>query len=387
VRIRYRSIAALIGVLCVGGWWHAEQLDAMERVSVRRDGREIDVAGRVLLEAQDGGMLLEAPDGALWIIQPEELVRRAADATPFQPLGPDEIARQLLGEFPSGFKIHQTANYVICYNTSDAYAQWCGGLYERLYRGYYSYWKNRGLELRKPEFPLVALVFDDKESYARYAEKELGNATGSIFGYYNMQTNRVTMYDLTGIDELRKNQRGGSSAAHINQILSQPAAERTVATIVHEATHQLAYNTGLQTRYAGNPMWVSEGIAVYFETPDLDNARGWRYIGAINRLHLNHFRDALSQRPRDALEILLTDDSRFRDPKTSADAYAGAWALNYYLLRVRREQYVKYLQEMAQLPPLAEQTRAERLAQFRRAFGEDMKRLDEDFIRYMRQVR
>ena len=88
-----------------------------------------------------------------------------------------------------------------------------------------------------------------------------------------------------------RSQRGGSSAAHINQVLSQPAAERTVATIVHEATHQLAYNTGLQTRYAGNPMWVSEGIAVYFETPDLDSARGWRYIGAINRLHLNHFRE------------------------------------------------------------------------------------------------
>ena len=83
----------------------------------------------------------------------------------------------------------------------------------------------------------------------------------------------------------------------------------------------------------------------------------------------------------------MTDDSRFRDPKTSADAYAGAWALNYYLLRVRREQYVKYLQEMAQLPPLAEQPGAERLGQFRRAFGEDLQRFDEDFIRYMRQVR
>ena len=169
--------------------------------------------------------------------------------------------------------------------------------YERLYRGYYSYWKNRGLELRKPTFPLVALVFENKASYAGYAEKELGDATHFIFGYYNMQTNRVTMYDLTGADELRKTQRGVSSAAHINQLLSQPAAERTVATIVHEATHQLAYNTGLQTRYAGNPMWVSEGIAVYFETPDLDSSRGWRYIGAINRLHLNHFRDTLARRP------------------------------------------------------------------------------------------
>ena len=80
-------------------------------------------SGQVLVEAQDGGLLLETPDGALWIIQPEELVRRHRRCgSVFQPWGPDEMARQLLVEFPSGFKIHRTANYVICYNTSDAYA-------------------------------------------------------------------------------------------------------------------------------------------------------------------------------------------------------------------------------------------------------------------------
>ena len=247
VRSCLQTLAALFAMLCVGGVWNARPVGALEHVSVRRDGREVELAGRVLVEAQDGGLLLETATGVLQIIQPEELVRRETDATVFQPLGPEEVARQLLAELPPGFQIHRTANYVICYNTSDAYAEWCGSLYERLYRGYYSYWKNRGLELRKPEFPLVALVFENKASYASYAEKELGGATYSIIGYYNMQTNRVTMYDLTGVDGLRKSQRGVSSAAHINQVLSQPAAERTVATIVHEATHQLAYNTGLQT--------------------------------------------------------------------------------------------------------------------------------------------
>jgi hypothetical protein len=374
-------------MLYVGGVWNARPLGALEHVSVRRDGREMAWTGRVLVEAQDGGLLLETATGVWQIIQPEELVRRETDATVFQPLGPEEVARQLLAELPPGFQIHRTANYVICYNTSDAYAEWCGSLYERLYRGYYSFWKNRGLEVHKPEFPLVALVFENKASYASYAEKELGSAMHSIIGYYSMQTNRVTMYDLTGVDGLRKSQRGGSSAAHINQVLSQPAAERTVATVVHEATHQLAYNTGLQRRYAGNPMWVSEGLAVYFETPDLDSSRGWRNIGAINRLHLNHFRDTLGQRPPDALKILLTDDARFRDPKTSADAYAAAWAFNYYLLRTRSPQYVKYLQEMAQLPPLAEQTSDERVTQFERALGQDLADIDEDFLRYVRRVR
>jgi len=383
----YGCRALLIVAGALVGTWCAAPLVAVEHVSLRRDGHEVEVIGRVLVEAQDGGILLEAPDGVWWAIQPEEIVQRRSDDTPFVPLTADEVSRKLLEEFATGFKVHRTANYVICYNTSDAYAQWCGGLYERLFRGYYSFWKNRGLELHKPVLPLVALVFDSKENYKQYAAKELGDAAGSIFGYYNMQTNRVTMYDLTGIDGLRRNARGGTTAAHVNQILSQPAAERTVATIVHEATHQLAYNTGLQTRYAGNPMWVSEGIAVYFETPDLESARGWRYVGAVNRVHLQQFRRSLGERPADALETLLTDDARFRDPRTSPDAYAGAWALNYFLLRARREPYVKYLQAVSQLPPLAEQTSAERLAQFREVFGADLGKLDEDFLRYMRQVK
>ncbi len=88
-----------------------------------------------------------------------------------------------------------------------------------------------------------------------------------MIGYYNLQTNRVTMYDLTGVDDLRQNRRRTSSASHVNQILSQPEAERTVATIVHEATHQLAYNSGLQTRFADNPFWVSEGLRFILRRP------------------------------------------------------------------------------------------------------------------------
>ena len=56
-------------------------------------------------------------------------------------------------------------------------------------------------------------------------------------------------------------------------------------------------------------------------------------------------------------------------------------------MRARREPYVKYLQEISQLPALAELSAAERLAQFRRAFGEDLQRVDEDLVRFIRQVK
>jgi hypothetical protein len=193
------------------------------------------------------------------------------------------------------------------------------------------------------------------------------------------------MYDLTGVEELRA-AGDRNSSSRINQILSQPAAERTVATIVHEATHQLAFNSGLQVRYADIPFWVSEGIAIYFETPDLQSSKGWRNIGGVNRVNLFNFRKALKTRPADGLTVLLSDDKRFRDPATAADAYAEAWSLTYFLLRTRSEAYVKYLQALGAQTPLLDTDPAARLAQFKEFFGADLAALDAEFLRYMRSV-
>ncbi len=368
-------VLALIGTVML-----AARAMAIEHVSFERDGDERHVVGEVVVEDEEGGILLRSPDNALWIIPREQIVRRSSDQRPFELLSDAAMAERLLGELPAGFQIHQTAHYTICYNTSEAYAQWCGALYERLHRAFYGFWKNRGVTLEYSEQRLVALVFDGRASFERYSRPTLGDAASAMMGYYDMQSNRVTMYDLTGADGVGQ-ARGGSSAAHINRILSQPAAERTVATIVHEATHQLAYNSGLQTRYADNPNWVSEGIAVYFETPDLRSSRGWRGIGDVHPMHLGQFQRSLGKRSDDPLMSLLTDDVRFRSSRTSSQAYADAWALNYYLLRTHRNQYVQYLQQLAGQTPLVEQTQAQRVARLREALGEDLEQLSQQWQR------
>lgn len=381
-RGRTIGLVMIVAVLCGVGSTLAE-----DRISFRRDGRERQVVGQVLVEDQEGGVLLQGRDSVLWIIPREEIVGRERDEQPFELLDDEQLAQQLLAELPEGFQIHTTAHYTICYNTSDAYAQWCGALYERLHRAFYSFWRNSGWDLPEPPQRLVALVFDGPAAFQRYSEPELGDAAAAMMGYYNMRTNRVTMYDLTGLDGTRQSQRGVSSAAHINQILQRPEAERTVATIVHEATHQLAYNSGLQTRYADCPLWVSEGLAIYFETPDLRSTRGWRGVGALHRLYARHFQRSLETRQDDPLMTVLADDARFRDPQTSTDAYADAWALSYYLLRARRQEYVSYLQSLAQLPPLSELSKEQRVERFREAFGHDLAELSEQWQRYMLRVR
>jgi hypothetical protein len=351
-------------------------------VVLRRDGREQQVSGRVLVKAEDGGLLVMAPDGVLWTVPPEELVSHVENDAQFKALSPADLSGRLLDELPKGFDVHKTKHYLIAYNTSKAYAQWCGALFERLYSALTNYWARQGFELRTPEFPLVAIVFADQESYGRFAQAELGEAAKSIIGYYSLATNRMTMYDLTGVQSLRAAGDRRGSPAQINEMLSRPDAERTVATVIHEATHQIAFNCGLQTRYADIPLWVSEGIAVYFETPDLTSKKGWSNIGSINLSRLSTFGEYAQRRPSDSLHTLIADDARFRDTDKALDAYAEAWALNYFLIHQRPKQYRAYLQTLTAKKQLLWDDPEARVAEFTAAFG-DLATLDAEFQRYM----
>jgi hypothetical protein len=356
---------------------------ALDYVTLKRGNGQREVAGKIEVEAEDGGVLLLAPDGELWAITVEDLVSKRSDEQEFVPLDGDEMGRRLLEQHP-GFRLHATAHYLICYNTSADYAKWVGSLYERLYDGFYNFWTKRGLKLRDPELPLVAVVFDTRESYSLFAREELGDAVGGIIGYYSLRSNQVTMYDLTGLEGLGLK---GAKAERIKTLLSRPEAERNVATIVHEATHQLAFNSGMQTRYADIPFWVSEGLAVYFETPDLESRTGWKKIGAVNQYNRLQFARYLQTRPAHSLESLLIDDKRFRDPKSAPNAYAEAWAFNYYLLKRRSDDYIKYLQSLSKLETLVALEPQQRVAVFKAAFGDDLERLEADWLKFMRTVR
>ncbi len=353
---------------------------AMERVSLLRDGRTLAITGQVLVEAQDGGLLLESPDRAIWAIQPDELQHRQQDDRPFERLDADALADSLLSDLPDGFRVHRTAHYVIAYNTSRGYAQWAGALFEQLHRAFYSYWLRRDLTL-EPSPPLVALLFRDAGSYRRYSRPEVGDAASRIIGYYSLHTNRITTYDLTGMERLRRPGERNSSLRQVRQILLRPEAERTVATIIHEATHQLAFNSGLQQRFADNPMWLSEGLAIYFETPDVTRGRGWRRIGQVNRVRLSQLR----RLPNDGswLRQLVQSDQSFRDPAEADAAYARAWAICYHLIRTRPEAFIRYLGLIRTKPILGADPPEQRLADFRQSVGVDPDELQAELMRAM----
>lgn len=355
---------------------------AVDIITRRADGMEQVLAGRVLVAAADKSLLLQTPDGVLWPVLPEELLRRDQDDAPFKPLGQQAQGERMLAQLPAGFEVYRTKHYVICYNSSKAYAQWCGALFERLYAAFHTFWTHRGFKLQEPEFPLVALVFGDQKSYVAYAEGELKETASKIVGYYSLHTNRVALYDLTETAAVRRAGDKRGSSAQINEILSRPEAFGIVATVIHEATHQLAFNGGLHQRRADIPLWVSEGMAVYFETPDLASQQGWRTIGAVHRGRLADFRAALPQRSA-GLKSLLVNDARFKDLRQAQSAYAEAWALNHFLMQRKSKAYVAYLQQLAKKSPCVEDTPEERLGEFTTAFGTDFTRLDAEFLKHV----
>lgn len=356
----------LIATFCLNVVWRSPSLLADQVVfrSLQQgepNGPKRSVDGEVLVEAADGGLLLRGDDGRIWLIQPDEILHREPGPPP-NPVDQDTITNRMLKEFPDGFAAFQTAHYVLLYQGNDAYARDVATLFEALYRAFFAYWKNQRVDIDEPTFPLVAMVLADRASFLQHAGQEIGETASNVIGYYHLESNRMTTFRVGNI-------------------------ERNIATIIHEATHQLAYNCGMQTRFADNPMWLSEGLAMFFESPDLSNPRGWRGVGRVNQVNLIRWRRYLPSRPEDSLLTLLADDSRFRSSATAEAAYGESWALTYFLIRTMKREYIDYLERLGESKPLREYSGRERIEIIESAMGMSIAELDAKFVAYMRRVR
>lgn len=340
------------------------------------------IESRVLLEAQDGGLLLEGRDGRLWNVTPKQLQTNERSSEAFRPLSADQLGVQLAKEVAEfGIKtptqVVVTKHFVICSTAGRVYAEWCGSLFERLHDAFQAYWKNAGLELREAEFPLPAVVLKDRTEFAEYATKHDRPDAAQAPGYFSEPTNRVILFDLTA----GPNSPSAKTAGDIRRKLD--ASPFNVATMIHEATHQLAFNSGLHTRYADNPRWLTEGMAMFFEVPDLDSRIGWKTIGRINAPRMRDYREVLRS-PREALPLadLIRSDDSFLKADQSRAAYAESWALTFYLLRARREEAVTFLKTIQLKPRLIADSPDDRVRDFQAAFG-DVEVLERDWKKWM----
>lgn len=315
-------------------------------------------------------LLLLTRDGQLQRFELDRAVNvREIDGT-FEPVGQRELETQLRKEFGPKFKTLRTPHYVICHNTADSFAQETADLIEQLYRAFIGYFSGRGMGFSKPRFPMVVLIFDDESEFRDYLAGSPGlSGITRVSGIYSVDTNRVAMFNAAG----KEAKKYGNSRWH------------NLSTVIHEATHQIAFNSGCHQRYADNPVWLAEGVAMYFETPEAQgNKIAWTSVGGLNGPRLERFAAFRKNRRRaDSIKSLIASDDRFHSDGTAGDAYAESYALTYFLINQRMPQFLRYIKVIAAKPTLEQDPAEQRLADFQEAFGQNMHLLDASFLRFI----
>jgi len=388
MRVILASFASLLVLapVCHGQGAAKPAGGVLETITFDDEGTSRTISGRVLVKAVDGGLLVQERDGRLWTVTSETLEKRESSGTEFRPEESAALGKRLAAELDKkvaeGFHVVSTRHYTIVSSADPRFTRWVGTLFERLRTAFVAYWKGRGVKLIDPEFPLVAIVLKDRAQFSKFVTVDAKLDPTTVTGYYSIMTNRIVLYDIARIP----GQAPAATSVEIQRRLA--TAPQAIATVVHEAAHQVAYNSGMNRRLSDNPLWLVEGMAVFFETPDLRSRSGWRTVGKVNLPRLARFSDYVRRRRRvGSLKTLICSDRRLRDVESSADAYAEAWALSYFLLRTRRKQYAAYLKTISAKPLLRWDTPETRQSDFEAAFGEDWEELDRVFLKYLGRVR
>ncbi len=334
------------------------------------------------------GKLVQMDSTRCWLMQPDgwlktlpvKSVRRVERTkSPFNAETSIALRTRLQREFGRSYEVAAGRNYVVV--APMGRARDYSDLLDEVYGGVRSYFAMRGFQVETPEFPLIAIVFADAKSFADFCRQDGLQPFAGLRGYYSPQTNRVAIFDSE-----QASVSDSESADKLNQRAFAMVTGNLRDTLVHEATHQIGFNTGLHARLGANPRWVVEGLATVFEAPGILDRSARHEIGSrINRERLIWFRNFLvSRRPEKSLESLLKSDRPFQTD--TLDAYSEAWALSFYLIETQPVAYARYLQTLTQRAMNSEDSPSQRLDEFRDAFGKDLPLFEANYLRFMRRM-
>jgi hypothetical protein len=302
-------------------------------------------------------------DGRLWDFDPGAAEDYHKTASDFRPYPANLLRSRLESELGRAYEVTGTGHFLVAHPRGQK-DQWAER-FEQMYRSFIAYFNVRGFRLQTPPFPLVAIVWQSKQDFQRYTVRDGLKPQEGTLGYYSLDTNRVTLYD--------------TSAA------SATAADwqRNYATVVHEAAHQTAFNTGVHNRFSPPPRWVAEGLGTMFEARGVNDSRAYTsQRDRINRERLEDFQQYRATRRRSDSLMQLVGSDRVFDRDTPA-AYAEAWMLTFFLVETLPREYAQYLARTANRPAFTGYPAAARLSDFTAVFGSDFRMLDARLLRFV----
>ena len=348
-------IAIVLSIVFISG------LSAGEMIEVELSERSIE--GEPIAWDSEAVHLL-GRDGRLWEFAPEEVIGFKKTASRFRAYSPSEFRSSLLRELGKGYEVSGTGHYLVAHprGQRDRWAE----RFERLYRSFVQFFSVRGFRIEQPMFPLVGIVCKDRKDFRRSAAGD-NNRSAGIEGYYNLDSNRITAYDM-----------GGSG--------NSPGWHRNASVLIHEATHQVAFNTGVHNRFSPPPTWLAEGLAMLFEAPGVYDSHDYPNMSdRVNRDRLRLFRQYVLPRHKpEMIRLMVATDELFRINPTAA--YAESWAFTFFISETMPRKYARYLKLTASRPPFSDYSPAERTADFTSVFGGDWRMLEARFLRFIADV-
>lgn len=392
-----RRFLSVVLVLSASGTLHADSpLIEVEIGAKKLQGR---VAARSKLS-----FWLTGQDGQMRRLASGDVKKFRQVSPQFKSWSPTVLAGQLQREWGKPFDVVAGRHYVVC-AVGEKKAREYAATFEEFFRSFRAYFSVRGFKVDEPEFPLVAIVFPDKPSYARQAELH-GISVERARAYYHLESNRMILYEESAAAAPKQTQvdtrAGGLFAASAGLAEAFPFGSAwahpelgwgTVPgdfknVMVHEATHQAAFNAGLHSRITGGPRWVIEGLATVFEAPGIANsALGSAAAKArVNSQELQYFKDFVkSRRKPQSLETFVSDDGIFKSDLYGA--YGQAWALSFFLIETRPRVYAEYLRTIADRPPLRNYTAEERVADFKHVVSKEFRHLENEFLDFVAGIK
>lgn len=342
---------------------------------------------------------LAAEDGRLTRLVLKDVTGYRKLDAPFRNLSVVDARSRLARELGQGFETTAVGPYVVAgpRGRTQPYAE----LLDSMRRSFSAYCSRRSFGLAQPEYPLIAIVFPDRAAFARYCRNDGIRASAGLRGYYHPESNRIVLFDDgESLSALPAQTWSPMALLHSPAVtladipqsnqpddFPAPASYGTIDaglkdTLVHEATHQLAFNFGLHSRIGESPRWIVEGLAMLLEEDGhRSDSRDGSERDRINRERYRWFVQYVrGRRQARSLQALIASDEPFS--KATLDAYSEAWALTFYLAERRSADLAAYLRQLRTRDPLKPYPAEDRLADFQHAFGKDIDWLEVQLLRF-----
>jgi len=329
-------------------------------VKVEFKGRKY--VGRPLVQTARELVLLRR-DGRISMLPIQHERTFEVVAQQFQPYPKDQIRHKLQREFGGKYQVSLTRNFVVVHPPGD-YQDWAMP-FENLYQRFRVYFSSRGFTVGEPDFPMIAVVLRTYREFDKMTSvyPDFGK---NVLGYYSQKSNRIITFDPT-------NGRQRDRGIEFEE------------TLIHEAVHQTAFNTGVHQRFAGTPKWVLEGLACMFEAKGVHNSMHYSQLSdRINKDRLAGLKYYYSNKiAHGKLKEFITNDTYFEsNPRL---AYAYSWGLTFFLAENYPREFFHFLRMDAERKPFREYGPADRLSAFIEAFGDDIDGLEKRMEQFIRE--